>query len=115
MANKPIREPEELRQSCIAKIKSHVELEPQQAALAYLLDDKWTERGFAELALDWDGDVLGRREDEKDFHEELCSLEDFGSYVIYRAKLAGLDGDEQGYLLGRAVTVKRKRVLRNFQ
>lgn len=114
MENKPIREPEELRQSCIKKIRPHVELEVQQAAIAYLLGDKWTERGFIELALDWDGDVLGRREDEKDFHEELCSLEDFGSYVIYRAKLAGLDGDEQGYLLGRAVTVKRKRVFKDF-
>lgn len=114
MGEMPMREPEELRQSCVAKLKVHQDGEQQTAVIAFLVGETWTEHGFVDLAIDWNGDVLGRRETESDYHEELCPFDCLVDYVKSRAVIGNLDGDEFGYLLGQTVAIKRTRVVKEF-
>jgi hypothetical protein len=55
-----------------------------------------------------DGHLLGQCEGEASFRAFLGASEDLLRNVRGVAAVAGLDGDELGYLLGRVAQIKRR-------
>ena len=55
-----------------------------------------------------DGHVLGRCDGESAFKAFLGASEDLIKNIHGVAPVAGLDGDEIGYLLGRVAEIKRR-------
>ncbi len=56
-----------------------------------------------------DGHLLGRCEAEASCHAFLGEADDLIRNIHGVAKVAGLDGDEVGYLVGKVAEIKRQR------
>ena len=56
-----------------------------------------------------DGCLLGRCDGQPSFTAFLGAADDLLRIVHGVAKVAGLDGDELGYLLGRVAEIQRRR------
>src|SRR5687767_4473095 len=109
MSEHTIREPEQIRRDCAIKLRS-VEVSGHFAAiLGCLLDENWSSPRLAEMMLTPDGALLGRCEEQSTFATFLGAERDLVRNVHGVAEVAGLDGDEVGYLLGKIAEVKRQR------
>jgi hypothetical protein len=104
----PIRQPEEIRQSCANKL--HLQISDHfQAILGYLLGEDWSKPKLVELVIMPTGHVLGLYDGESTPKALLGTFEELIKIIHGVAKIAELDGDELGYLLGKVAEIKRQR------
>ena len=105
----PIREPDLIRQSCLGKLRA-VEVSPHfQAILGCLLSEDWTTPRLVEMVITPDGHLLGRTEDQVGLATFLGSSADLIRNIHGVGPVAGLDGDEIGYLVAKVAEIKRRR------
>ena len=105
----PIRSPEDLRESCATKLRDVQVSEHFQAILGCLLSEDWTTPRLAEVVITPDGQLLGRCDGDATFKVFLGTERDLIGNIHGVARVAGLDGDESGYLVGKVAEIKRQR------
>jgi hypothetical protein len=106
MTEPPIREPEEIRASCAEKF-GPIEISPMfRAVLACLLDEDWTEPRILQLVNTHDHCILARAEGDTGYDKFIGAEADLIRNIHGVAKVADLDGDELGYLLGKVADLK---------
>lgn len=105
----PIRDPEQIRRACARKLREVQVSAHFQAILGCLLGEDWTTPRLAEMVVTPDGHVLGRPAGEPSFKAFLGASEDLVRNVHGVAPVAGLDGDEIGYLVGKVAEIKGQR------
>ena len=106
MTEHPLREPEQIRQGCARKLRSVETSDMFSAILGGLLGEDWSTPRIEELRITPDRCLLARVEGETTFKAFLGAEADLIRNVHGIAEVAGLDGDEVGYLLGRIAEVK---------
>ena len=104
----PIREPDEIHQSCPRKLRAVQVSEHFQAILGCLLHEDWTTPRLVEMVITPDGHMLGRCEGEPSFKAFLSASEDLIRNLHGVAQVAELDGDEIGYLVAKVAEIKRR-------
>ena len=109
MSEPNIREPEEIRRDCARKLRAVQVSEHFQAILGCLLGENWTTPRLVEMVITLDGYLLGQCEGEAAFRAFLGASEDLLKNIHGVAKVAGLDGDEIGFLVAKVAEVKRQR------
>ena len=72
----PIREPDQIRQSCAHKLRAVQVSDHFQAILGCLLGEAWTAPRLVEMVITPDGHLLGRCDDEMAFKAFLGASED---------------------------------------
>jgi len=103
-----IREPDQIRQGLRQKT-SAVQFSPHfQAILGCLLGEDWTTPRLIEMKITIDGQILGRSDGQPGLSTFLGRPKDLLRNVHGVAKVADLDGDELGYLLGKVAEIKRQ-------
>ena len=105
----PIRDPDQIRQDCARKLRSVQVSDHFQAILGCLLSQDWTTPRLVEMVISPDGHMLGRCEGQPGFSTFLGASEDLLRNIHGIAKVAELDGDEIGYLVGKVAEIKRQR------
>src|SRR3954471_4560755 len=95
----PMREPEQIRQDCARKLRAVEVSDHFQAILGCLLGEDWTTPRLVEMVITPDGHMLGRCDGEVAFKAYLGVFEDLIRNVHGVAPVAGLDGDQVGYLM----------------
>jgi hypothetical protein len=105
----PIRELNQIRQDCARKLRAVQVSGHFQAILGCLLGEDWTTPRVLEMLIMPGGHMLGRCEGQPGFSTFLGDPEDLLKNIQGVAKVAELDGDELGYLLGKVAEVKRQR------
>lgn len=108
-SNLPIREPDQIRQSCADKLRSVEVSDHFRAILGCLLGEDWTTPRLVEMVITPDAHLVGRCEDEASFKAFLGAAEDLIKNIHGVAPVAELDGDEVGYLVGKVAGIKRQR------
>jgi hypothetical protein len=106
MAEKPIREAEEIRRDCARKLRSVETSGMFTAILAALLGEDWTTPKIEELRISPDRCLLARTEGEISFKTFLGAESDLIRNIHGVTAVAELDGDEVGYLLGKVAEIK---------
>ncbi len=106
MADPPLREPEQIRQSCARKLRAVKVSGMFAAILACLLREDWTEPKIEELRITYDRGLLAQTEGEVGFNLFLGAEADLIRNIHGVAKVAELDGDELGYLVGKVAEIK---------
>jgi hypothetical protein len=109
MTEPTIREPEEIRRDCTRKLRAVQVSSHFQAILGCLLGEDWTTPRLLEMLISPDGHMLGRCEGQPGFSTFLGASEELLKNIHGVAKVAELDGDELGYLLGKVAEVKRQK------
>src|ERR1700692_4916380 len=104
----PIREPDQMRQSCAKKLKAVQISDHVLAILGCLLGEDWTTPRLLEMMILPKGHIIGRSEGQPGFSTFLGAEEDLIRNIHGVAPVAELDGDEVGYLLGKVAEVKRQ-------
>jgi hypothetical protein len=107
MTDQPIREPAQIRQDCSRKIRSVETSSMFTAILGCLLGEDWSTPRIQGLYLSPDGMLLARVEGEISHKMFLGAQADLIRNIHGLAKVAELDGDEVGYLLGEVARLKR--------
>jgi hypothetical protein len=105
----PIREPDQIRQDCARKFRAVQVSDHFQAILGCLLGEDWTTPRLVEMVVTPDGHLLGRCDGEASFKAFLGASADLLRNVHGVAAVAGLDGDEIGYLVGKVAEIKRQK------
>jgi hypothetical protein len=108
MTDPSIREPDQIRQDAARKLRAIQVSEHFQAILGCLLGEDWTTPRLLEMMIFPEGHMLGRCEGQPGFSTFLGAAEDLLRNIHEVAKVADLDGDEVGYLLGKVAEVKRQ-------
>jgi hypothetical protein len=106
MSNHPLREPEQIRQDCARKLRSVETSGMFTAILSFLLGEDWATPRIEELRITPDRCLLARLANEVTCKAFLGAEADLIRNVHGIAKVAGLDGDEVGYLLSRLAEIK---------
>lgn len=109
MTDPTIREPDQIRKDAARKLRAVQVSDHFQAILGCLLGEEWTAPRLVEMAITSDGHVLGRCEGEASFKAFLGASADLLRNIHGVAPVAGLDGDEIGYLIGKVAEVKRQK------
>jgi hypothetical protein len=104
-----IREPDQIRQDCARKLRAVQVSSHFQAILGYLLEADWTTPRLVDMVITPDSHMLGRCEGDVAFKAFLGASEDLIKNIHGVAPVAGLDGDEIGYLVGKVAEIKRQR------
>lgn len=104
-----IREPDEIRTACTLKLAGVEISDHFRAIFGSLLDEDWTTPRLVELVVTPDGHLLGRCDGESSFKAFLGASEDLIKNIHGVAVVAGLDGDEVGYLVAKVAEIKRQR------
>ncbi len=108
-AERPIREPGDLRRGCAEKLRAVEVSDHFRAILGCLLGEDWTTPRLVEMQITPDGHMLGRCDGEASFRAFLGTSEDLIKNIHGVAPVAGLDGDEVGYLVAKVAEIKRQR------
>jgi len=106
MTEPVLREPEQIRQDCAAKLRPIETSGMFSAILGCLLKEDWAEPRIEQLLVT-DKCLLARTEGEVTHKLFLGAEEDLIRNVHGIAKTAGLDGDELGYILAAIAKIKR--------
>ena len=106
MADEAIREPDQIRRDCARKVRSVKTGDMFTAILGCLLGEDWSTPRIAEMRITPDRCLLARVEGETAFKAFLGAEADLIGNVHGMAKVAELDGDELGCLLGRIAEIK---------
>jgi hypothetical protein len=101
MADETIREPDQIRADCARKLRSVETGGMFTAILSNLLGEEWSTPKIEEMRITPDRCLLARVEGEATFKAFLGAEAYLIRNVHGIAEVAGLDGDEVGYLLGR--------------
>lgn len=109
MTDHNIREPEQIRQDAATKLRAVQVSDHFQAILGCLLAEDWTTPKLVEIVITPDGHLLGRCESEASFKAFLGASVDLLKNIYGVAKVAELDGDEIGYLVGKVAEIKRQK------
>ncbi len=109
MTDPSIREPEQIRQDAAGKLRAVAVSDHFQAILGCLLGEDWTTPRLLEMTITPDGHLLGRCEGQPGLSTFMGAADDLLRNIHGIAKVAELDGDELGYLLGRVAEIKRQR------
>lgn len=109
MSDQTIREPDQIRRDCAAKLRTVAVSGQFTAILGCLLGENWATPRLVEMTVTPDGALLGRCEGQTTFATFLGAERDLVRNVHGVAEVAGLDGDEVGYLLGKIAEIKRQR------
>jgi hypothetical protein len=80
-----------------------------QAILGCLLGENWTTPRLVDMVITPDGHMLGQCEGQASFSTFLGASEDLLQNIHGVAAVANLDGDELGYMLGKAAEIKRRK------
>lgn len=107
--NRPIREPEQIRQDAARKLRLVQVSEHFQAILSCLLSEDWTTPRLIEMVMTPDGHVLGRCDGDSSYKVFLGASEDLLKNIHGVAKVAEFDGDEVGYLVAKVAEIKRQQ------
>jgi hypothetical protein len=107
MTERAVREPEQIRQDCAAKLRPIETSGMFTAILGCLLSEDWATPRIEELHLSPDRYLLARPEGEVTHRVILGTEDDLIRNVHGIAQTAGLDGDELGYLLSAIARIKR--------
>jgi hypothetical protein len=107
--DQPMRETNQIRTDCAAKLISVQVSEHFQAILSCLLGENWTTPRLIELVITSDGHLVGRLDGESDFKVFLGEADDLIKNIHGVASVAELDGDEAGYLVAKVAEIKRRR------
>jgi hypothetical protein len=94
MSEQPIREPEQIRQDCVRKLRSVETSGFFTAILGCLLGEDWSTPRIAELRITSDRCLLSRLEGEPGFNGFLGAEADLIRNIHGIAEVAGLDGAE---------------------
>ena len=100
--------PIQIRQDCARKLRTVQVSDHFRAILGCLLGDDWTTPRLVEMTITPHGHILGRCAGQPSFSAFLGASEDLLKNIHGIAKVAELDGDEVGYLLGRVAEIKRQ-------
>lgn len=101
-----MREPEDIRRSCAAKL-GDIETSAQfRALLGCLLNEDWTTPRIEELCISPDRCILARPEGEVTFKAFIGAEQDLIRNIHGIAEVAELDGDELGFLLGKIAEIQ---------
>ena len=106
MTEPTIREPEQIRQDCAAKLRPIETSGMFTAILGCLLREDWAEPRIEEMVVT-DRCLLARTEGQPTHKLFLGAEKDLIRNIHGIAKTAGLDGDELGYLLGAVAKLRR--------
>lgn len=109
MTDPTIREPEQIRRSCAAKLRAVRVSDQFQAILGCLLGEDWTTPRLVEMVITRDGHLLGRCEGEATFKAYLGASADLIKNIHGVAPVAELDGDEVGFLVAKVAEIKGRR------
>lgn len=109
MSEPGIREPDQIRRDCAAKLRAVQVSDHFQAILGCLLNEDWTTPRLVEMVATPDGHLLGRCDGEAAFKAYLGASADLIKNIHGVAPVAGLDGDEVGYLVAKVAEIKRQR------
>ena len=101
-----LREPEQIRQDCAAKLRPIETSGMFTAILGCLIGEDWAEPRIEQLIVT-DKCLLARTEGEVTHKLFLGAEADLIRNVHGIAKTAGLDGDELGYILAAIAKIKR--------
>jgi hypothetical protein len=107
--DQPIREPNLIRQDCARKLRIVKVSDHFQAILGCLLAEDWTTPRLIEMVITPDGHMLGRCEGDAAFKVFLGASEDLIKNIHGVARVAELDGDEVGFLVGKVAEIKRQK------
>jgi len=107
--DQPIREPNLIRQDCARKLRIVKVSDHFQAILGCLLAEDWTTPRLIEMVITPDGHMLGRCEGDAAFKVFLGASEDLIKNIHGVARVAELDGDELGFLVGKVAEIKRQK------
>jgi hypothetical protein len=105
MTDQPIREPVEIRRDCARKLRS-VTIPTYQALFGFLLAEDWSTPRIEQIRITPNRCLLARVEGDSAFRMFLGEEADLIQSVHGIARLAELDGDEVGFLLGRIAEIK---------
>lgn len=106
MSEKPIREPNEIRNDCARKL-AEVEISGMfSAILGCLLNEDWAKPRIEEMRITPDRCLLARVDGDSSFKAFLGSENDLIQNIHGVAAVAELDGDEVGYLVGKVAEIK---------
>src|SRR5829696_4462798 len=106
MPDETLREPDQIRQGCARKLRAVETGDMFTAILGGLLGEDWSTPKIAEMRITPDRCLLARVEGEDTFKTFLGAEADLIRNVHGIAEVAGLDGDEVGYLLARIAEIK---------
>jgi hypothetical protein len=109
MVDGPIRDPAQIRADCARKLEPIETGGMFRALLAALLDEDWTTPRIEELFITSDRYILAWPTGEVTQRLYIGEEADLIRNVHGIAEVAGLDGDELGYLLGKAVQLQAER------
>jgi hypothetical protein len=107
MTDEPLREPDQIRRDCSRKLASVETGAILNAILGCLLNEDWSTPRIEELRLTPDRCLLARVAGEVTFKAFLGAEADLIRNIHGIAKVAELDGDEIGFLLGEIAKLKR--------
>ena len=105
----PMREPNQIRTDCAAKLAAVQFSDHFRAILGCILDENWTTPRLIELVITPDGQLVGRLDGESEFKIFLGEADDLIKNIHGVASVAELDGDEVGYLVAKVAEIKRRR------
>ena len=106
MTEPVLREPEQIRQDCAAKLRPIETSGMFTAILACLLGEDWATPGIEQMNMT-SKCLMARLKGEVGFNYIIGDEEDLIRNVHGIAKTAGLDGDELGYILAAIAKIKR--------
>ena len=106
MTEPTLREPDQIRQDCVAKLRPIETSGMFTAILGCLLGEEWSNPRIAQLNVT-DKCLFARNEGEPGFNHLIGEEEDLIRNVHGLAKSAGLDGDELGYILAAIARIRR--------
>jgi hypothetical protein len=109
MTDPTAREPEEIRRDCARKLRSVQVSDHFQAILGCLLGEDWTNPRLVEMVITPDGHLLGRCQGEASFRAFLGAADDLIRNIHGVSPVAGLDGDEIGFLVAKVAEIKRRQ------
>src|SRR4051794_40751353 len=104
MIQNRFRLPEHIRRDCARKLQTIEKSGTFTAILASLLDENWTTPNIRELRITRDHRLLGRPSGEVSFKAFRCAEAGLIRNIRGVAAVAGLDGNEVGYLLRKLAT-----------
>ncbi len=108
MKETTIREPEQICQDCAKKVLAVIRGPKVRAVLGYFLGEVWSIPWIADLRLTSAGRIVARLHGEKEFAIDLGERTGLLRAIRSNARMAGLDGDEVGFLLAQIAKIKRE-------
>ena len=100
------RMPEHIRHDCARKLRPIKKSSTFTAILGALLDEDWTIPNVEDLRITRDHHLLGRTSGQATFKAFRCAEAGLIRNIHEIAAVAGLDGDELSYLLGKVEKIK---------